>query len=47
LGQKKYAHAKPLLLRGYEGLKNRQDKIPAQGKVRLPEAMELLVPCPH
>ena len=28
LGQKKYAEAEPLLLSGYEGLKQREDKIP-------------------
>ena len=29
LGQKKYAEAEPLLLSGYEGMKQREDKIPA------------------
>jgi hypothetical protein len=43
LGQKKYADAEPLLLAGYEGMKQRQDKIPANSKVRLPEAIERLV----
>lgn len=43
LSQKKYADAGPLLLAGYEGLKKRQDKIPANNKVRIPEAIERLV----
>jgi hypothetical protein len=43
LGQKKYADAEPLLLQGYEGMKERETKIPAQGKIRLTEALERLV----
>jgi eukaryotic-like serine/threonine-protein kinase len=43
LGQKKYADAEPLLLAGYEGMKRREAKIPAQGKIRLTEALERLV----
>ena len=43
LGQKKYAEAEPLLLQGYDGMKQREDKIPPPGKVRLPEAGERLV----
>jgi hypothetical protein len=43
LGQKKYADAEPLLLTGYEGMKQRELKIPPQGKVRLSEALERLV----
>jgi tetratricopeptide (TPR) repeat protein len=43
LGQRKYADAEPLLLAGYEGMKQRQDKIPPAGKMRLPEALERLV----
>jgi eukaryotic-like serine/threonine-protein kinase len=43
LGQKKYAEAEPLLESGYEGMKQRGDKIPAQGKVRLRESLERLV----
>jgi hypothetical protein len=31
LGQKKYADAEPLLLAGYEGLKQREKTIPPQG----------------
>jgi hypothetical protein len=42
--QKKYAEAEPLLLRGYEGLVQRQDQIPPPVKqVRLTEALERLV----
>jgi serine/threonine protein kinase len=43
LGQKKYAEAEPLLLKGYEGMKKRQATIPPAGKVGLPEAVERLV----
>jgi serine/threonine protein kinase/Tfp pilus assembly protein PilF len=43
LGQKKYADAEPLLLKGYAGMKAREALIPEQGKVRLPEALERLV----
>jgi len=43
LGQKKFAEAEPLLLAGYEGMKQRKAKIPPQGKVRLTEALERLV----
>ena len=39
LGQKKYTDAEPLLLAGYEGMKEREAKIPAQGKIRLTEAL--------
>lgn len=40
LGQKKYAEAEPLLLSGYEGMKQREASIP---KVRLNEALQRLV----
>ncbi len=44
LGQKKYADAESLLLRGYHGMKEREDKIPAQAKnLRLREAVERMV----
>ena len=43
LGQQKYADAEPLLLAGYEGLKQREKTIPPQGKARIPEAIERLV----
>jgi eukaryotic-like serine/threonine-protein kinase len=38
-----YADAEPLLLAGYEGLKQREQTVPEQGKIRLPEAVERLV----
>ena len=43
LGQKKYAEAEPLLIAGYEGMKQREATIPPQGKDRLTEALERLV----
>jgi serine/threonine protein kinase len=43
LGQRKYAEAERLILQGYEGLKAREAKIPAPGKLRLPEAAERVV----
>jgi lipopolysaccharide biosynthesis regulator YciM len=44
LGQQKYAAAEPLLLQGYEGLKQREAKIPPLFKqARLTEALERLV----
>jgi tetratricopeptide (TPR) repeat protein len=44
LGQEKYADAEPLLLAGYEGMKQRVAKIPAQFRpVRLGEAVERLL----
>ena len=43
LGQKKCADAEPLLLSGYEGMKQREEKIPAQDKFLLTEALERLV----
>jgi tetratricopeptide (TPR) repeat protein len=43
LGLKKYADAEPLLRQGYEGMKQRQDKIPFGSKDRLHQALERLV----
>ncbi len=43
LGQKKYAEAEPLLLSGYEGMKQREDRIPAYGKFQLKKALQRLV----
>jgi hypothetical protein len=43
LGQKKYVEAEPLLLAGYEGMKMREDKIPASGRPRLKETIQRLV----
>jgi tetratricopeptide (TPR) repeat protein len=42
-GQKKRAEAEPLLVQGYEGMKQRAAKIPIAGKPRLAEALERLV----
>jgi len=43
LGQKKLAEAEPLLLDGYQGMKEREAAIPGQGATRIPEALERLV----
>ncbi len=43
LGQKKYAQAEPLLVKGYHGMKAREQTIPPQGKDRLPEALDRLI----
>ena len=43
LEQKRYAEAEPLLVSGYEGLKQREASIPANVKKRLREAVERLV----
>jgi tetratricopeptide (TPR) repeat protein len=43
LGQKKYAEAEPLLLSGYNGMKERQERIPASEKQRLNETLQHLV----
>ena len=42
LCQDKYAEAEPLLLAGYEGMKQRETNIPLEGKIRLTEALERL-----
>ncbi len=43
LGQKKYADAEPLLVRGYEGMKQREAKIPPRSRPLLTEVLEMLV----
>jgi serine/threonine protein kinase/tetratricopeptide (TPR) repeat protein len=43
LGQKNYAAAEPLLLKGYAGMKQREKTIPPQGKMRLPQAVDRLI----
>jgi tetratricopeptide (TPR) repeat protein len=43
LGEKKYVEAEPLLLSGYEGLKQREATMPAQNRPRLKESLDLLV----
>jgi eukaryotic-like serine/threonine-protein kinase len=43
LDQKQFADAEPLLLEGYQGMQQREAKIPPQGKVRLTQALARLV----
>ena len=43
LGQKKYADAEPLLLKGYEGMIQRERTIPSEGATRIPEALDRLI----
>ena len=43
VGQTKYAEAEPLLLMGYQGLKQRRDRIPASAKNSLTVALGRLV----
>jgi hypothetical protein len=43
LGQKKYAEAEPLLLKGYQGMMERESTILPIGKDRLPEALDRLI----
>jgi hypothetical protein len=43
LGQQQYAAAEPLLVSGYQGLKQRDATIPAEDQVRLTDALERLV----
>jgi tetratricopeptide (TPR) repeat protein len=43
LGQKNYADAEKMLLAGYEGMKQREDQIPARSKIRLTRSLERLV----
>ncbi|HEV8061686.1 MAG TPA: serine/threonine-protein kinase [Gemmataceae bacterium] len=43
LGQRKYSEAEPLLLAGYQGMKQREATIPLPSKIRLIEALERLV----
>jgi serine/threonine protein kinase/tetratricopeptide (TPR) repeat protein len=43
LGQKQYAEAEPLLLSGYEGMKQRKDKLSSGGKLRAQETLEGII----
>jgi serine/threonine protein kinase/Tfp pilus assembly protein PilF len=43
LRQKKYAEAEPLLLSGYSGMKDREERIPVPQRRRLKEALQHLV----
>jgi hypothetical protein len=43
LGQKKFAEAEPLLVKGYEGLKDHEKTIPPQAAARIPESLDRLI----
>jgi hypothetical protein len=43
LGQGQYAAAEPLLRDGYEGMKQRADKVPAQARSELARALDRLI----
>ncbi len=43
LGQKKYTDAEPPLVKGYEGMKQREKTIPPQASIRIPEALDRLI----
>jgi hypothetical protein len=43
LGQRKYTEAEPLLISGYDGMKQRENKISKQITYLFPESMERLV----
>jgi hypothetical protein len=43
LSQTEHTEAEPLLLAGYEGMKEREGKIPADGKPHLKESLQRLV----
>jgi hypothetical protein len=43
LGQKKYTEAEPLLLKGYQGMKQREKTIPPQRMPRISEALDRLI----
>ena len=43
LGQKNYADAEPLLLKGYEGMKQREKSIPPSARVFIPESLDRLI----
>jgi hypothetical protein len=42
-GQKKYAEAELLLLKGYEGMKQREKTIPRQNTTRIPQSIDRLI----
>ena len=43
LGQKRFADAEPLLLAGYEGMKQREKTMPPQASTRVPESVDRLI----
>ena len=47
LGLKKYKESEPLLLSAYDGMKQCEDKVPAEARPRLTEAIQRLVQLSH
>jgi tetratricopeptide (TPR) repeat protein len=47
LGQKQYARAEPLLVAGYAGMKNRENKIPVPERARIREAFDRIISLCH
>jgi len=43
MGQKKYEEAEPLLLTGYQGMKQRENTIPPHGISRITESLDRLI----
>ena len=43
LGQRRFADAEPLLVQGYEGIKQCEEQLPADVRIRVAEALERLV----
>jgi hypothetical protein len=43
MARKQYAEAEPLLISGYNGLRERETRIPAANKPRLPKAAQRLL----
>ena len=43
LGQMKYAEAEPMLLKGYEGMKQREKSIPPHEHLQLPKSLDRLI----
>jgi hypothetical protein len=41
--QKEYANAEPLLLSGYDGMKHREERIPAPDRTRLKDTIQCLI----
>ncbi len=43
LGQKRFAEAEPFLVKGYEGLKQRETRIPPQGQFYVPKTLDSVI----
>jgi len=43
LGQRNYAQAELLLVKGYVGMKQREEKIPMGGAIRIPDSLDRLI----